>query len=127
MLSFEADDATYQIVGDKEQIRNHVLRNLIDNAISYTPSGSVTLSLKKEGAQAVLAVRDTGVGISEEDKDRLFTEGGHGKDSQKMNAHSTGYGLFIAKQITEAHGGTIRAESPGAGKGATFIAEFPEA
>jgi signal transduction histidine kinase len=70
-------------------------------------------------------VKDTGVGITEEDKARLFTEGGHGKDSQTINAHSTGYGLFIAKQITEAHGGTIRAESEGAGKGSIFVVEFP--
>ncbi len=126
-LSFAADDASYQMVGDKEQIRNHVLRNLVDNAINYTPSGSISFSLKKEGAQILLSVQDTGVGISEEDKKRLFTEGGHGKDSQKINAHSTGYGLFIAKQITEAHGGTIRAESEGPGKSSTFIVEFPGA
>ena len=56
---------------------------------------------------------------------RLFTEGGHGKDSQKVNAHSTGYGLYIAKNIVLAHGGAIRAESEGAGKGSTFIVEFP--
>ena len=126
-LSFAADDSSYQMVGDREQIRNHVLRNLVDNALNYTPSGSVSFSLKKEGTRIVLSVRDTGVGISDEDKKRLFTEGGHGKDSQKMNAHSTGYGLFIAKQITEAHDGTIRAESDGEGKGTTFIVEFPVA
>ena len=70
-------------------------------------------------------MKDTGIGINEEDKERLFTEGGHGKDSQKVNAHSTGYGLFIAKSIVLAHGGTIRAESDGEGKGSTFIVEFP--
>ena len=42
-----------------------------------------------------------------------------------MNAHSTGYGLYIAKQIVEAHGGTIRAESEGQGTGSTFIVELP--
>ncbi len=47
------------------------------------------------------------------------------KDSIKTNVHSTGYGLYIAKQIVEAHGGTIRAESAGAGKGARFIVELP--
>ena len=56
---------------------------------------------------------------------RLFTEGGHGKDSIRTNVHSTGYGLYIAKTIVEAHGGTIRAESEGAGRGSTFIVEFP--
>ena len=124
-LSFSADEASYQMTGDKVQINDHVLRNLIENSINYTSSGSVAVSLKRAGTRIVFAVKDTGIGITEEDKKRLFTEGGHGKDSQKVNVHSTGYGLYIAKQITEAHGGTIRAESEGAGKGSTFIAEFP--
>jgi signal transduction histidine kinase len=124
-LTFTADDASYQMTGDKAQINDHVLRNLIDNSINYTPSGSVAVSLKRQGTRIIFAVKDTGVGITEEDKKRLFTEGGHGKDSQTINVHSTGYGLFIAKQITEAQGGTIRAVSDGAGKGSTFIVEFP--
>lgn len=125
-LSFvAADGASYQMTGDKVQINDHVLRNLIDNAVHYTPSGSVEVSLKRNGTKIIFAVKDTGVGITEEDKKRLFTEGGHGKDSQKINAHSTGYGLYIARQITEAHGGAIRAESEGEGKGAAFIVEFP--
>lgn len=124
-LSFTADDVSYQMTGDKARIGDHVLRNLIDNAINYTPSGSIEVSLKKKDGKIVLAVADTGVGISDEDKQRLFTEGGHGKDSQTVNAHSTGYGLYIAKNIVEAHGGIIRAESEGVGKGSTFIVEFP--
>lgn len=125
-LSFSAaDGASYEMIGDKAQINDHVLRNLIDNAINYTPSGSVEVSLKRNGPKIIFAVKDSGIGITEEDKKRLFTEGGHGKDSQKVNVHSTGYGLFIAKSITEAHEGTIHAESAGEGKGSTFIVEFP--
>jgi signal transduction histidine kinase len=124
-LSFAAEEGEYQMTGDKSQINDHVLRNLIDNSVNYTPSGSIAVSLKHEGSKLVFAVKDTGVGITVEDKQKLFTEGGHGKDSQAINAHSTGYGLYIAKQITEAHGGTIRAESEGAGKGSTFTVEFP--
>ena len=128
VLSFTADEAgaPYSLTGDAAQISDHVLRNLIDNAINYTPSGSVVVSLKREGVgKLVFSVKDSGVGITEEDKKRLFTEGGHGKDSQKVNVHSTGYGLYIAKSIVEAHSGTIRAESEGAGKGSTFVVEFP--
>ena len=58
-------------------------------------------------------------------KKHLFAEGGRGKDSIKVNVHSTGYGLYIAKQIVEAHKGRIWAESEGAGKGSTFYVEFP--
>jgi signal transduction histidine kinase len=54
-------------------------------------------------------------------------EGGHGKDSQRINAHSTGYGLYIAKNIILAHGGTIRAESEGERRGSTFVVELPVA
>ncbi len=130
-LSFTADESSFQMTGDKVQINDHVLRNLIDNAINYTPSGSINVSLEKtrdkspDKERIIFKVKDTGVGITEEDKKRLFTEGGHGKYSQTINAHSTGYGLYIAKQIVVANGGTIRAESEGAGKGSTFIVEFP--
>ena len=141
-LSFSVDDAdapgldksstSYTFVGDKEKIGDNVFRNIIENAIHYTPSGSITASLKKEnlpdgkaGNKFVFTIKDTGVGISAEDMKRLFTEGGHGKDSQKVNVHSTGYGLFIAKNIVEAQGGTVRAESEGEGKGSTFIVELP--
>ncbi|MHB1769716.1 MAG: sensor histidine kinase [Minisyncoccota bacterium] len=127
VLSFTAEDADapYTIVGDRNEIGDHVLRNLIDNSINYTPSGSIAVSLKKENGKIVFSVKDTGIGITEEDKKHLFTEGGHGKDSQKVNVHSTGYGLYIAKNIVTAHGGTIRAESEGEGKGSTFVVELP--
>jgi signal transduction histidine kinase len=124
-LLLDIEGEGYQMTGDGPQIADHVLRNLIENSINYTPTGSIHVSLKKAGGKYVFAVSDTGIGISPEDKARLFTEGGHGKDSQKVNVHSTGYGLFIAKQIVEAHGGTIRAESEGPGQGSTFTAEFP--
>lgn len=124
-LTFTAAEGSYQMTGDAPQIFDHVLRNIIDNSIAYTPSGSVEVLLKRAGPKIVFAVKDTGVGITEEDKKKLFTEGGHGKDSQRVNVHSTGYGLFIAKSITEEHGGTIRAESGGQGKGSAFIVEFP--
>ena len=122
-----ADDSGvgYTFNGDKGKIGDNVFRNVIDNAINYTPSGSVAISLKKESGKFIFSVKDTGIGITEEDKKLLFTEGGHGKDSQKVNVHSTGYGLFIAKNIVEAHGGSILAESEGAGKGSTFVVELP--
>ncbi len=124
-LVLNVGEGDYKTVGDGPQINDHVLRNLIENAINYTPSGKVEVSLSRKANRIVFAVKDSGVGITEADKKRLFTEGGHGENSQKVNAHSTGYGLFIAKQITEAHAGTIRADSEGEGKGSTFTAEFP--
>jgi signal transduction histidine kinase len=113
------------IDGDEEKISNHVLRNLVDNSIKYTLKGKVSVSISKENGKARFVVEDTGVGITAEDKARLFTEGGHGKDSIKVNVHSTGYGLYIAKQVVEAQGGKIWAESEGEGKGSKFIVELP--
>ena len=124
-LSFSAEEGDFTLVGDAGEIGSHVLRNLIDNAINYTPSGSIEVSLRKVAGRYLFVVKDTGIGISEDDRARLFTEGGHGKDSQRINVHSTGYGLFIVKQVVEDHGGVVRAESDGPGKGSTFIAEFP--
>lgn len=125
-LSFVSDSSgPYTITGDKAEMGDHVLHNLIDNAVNYTLKGSISVSLKKVGSTIVFAVSDTGVGLSDEDKARLFTEGGHGKESQKINVHSTGYGLYIAKNIVLQHKGTIRAESAGPGKGSTFVVELP--
>jgi len=120
-------DGEYNMEGDEEKMREHVIRNLIDNAVRYTPTGKITIELSREGNTIRFSVKDSGVGITPEDMARLFTEGGHGKDSIKVNVHSTGYGLFIAKQIVEAHGGKIWAESEGAGKGSRFVAELPAA
>ncbi|MBI2612704.1 hypothetical protein HYW59_02740 [Candidatus Kaiserbacteria bacterium] len=117
-------EGAYMFTGDEDKIRRHVVRNLIDNAIKYTPRGAVRVELT-DGDKLHFKVRDSGVGITPEDMQNLFTEGGHGKDSIKVNVHSTGYGLFIAKQIVDAHGGKIWAESQGEGKGSAFIVEFP--
>ncbi len=115
----------YDAVGDGGKIEHHIIRNLIENAIRYTPAGSITISLSIENNKIVFSIKDTGVGITAEDTPRLFTEGGHGKESIKVNVDSTGYGLYIAKQVVDAHGGSIRALSEGAGKGSEFIVELP--
>ncbi len=115
----------YTVVGDKAKLMEHVVRNLVDNSIHYTLSGTVRVELSRNESVVRLIVSDTGIGITPEDMANLFTEGGRGKDSTKVNVHSTGYGLFIAKQVVDAHNGTIRAESEGAGKGSRFIVELP--
>lgn len=117
-------EGAYMFKGDEDKIRRHVIRNLIDNAIKYTPRGTVRVELT-DGDKLHFKVKDSGVGITSEDMRNLFTEGGHGKNAIKVNVHSTGYGLFIAKEVVDAQGGKIWAESEGEGKGSTFIVEFP--
>ena len=117
-------EGRFDFEGDEEKLQRHVIRNLIDNAIKYTPKGAVKVSLT-DGKTIRFAVKDSGIGITPEDMKQLFTEGGHGKESIKVNVHSTGYGLYIAKKIVEAHGGKIWAESEGQDRGSSFIIEFP--
>jgi len=74
-----------------------------DNAINYTPSGTIAVSLKKENGKIVFSVKDSGIGITEEDKKKLFTEGGHGKDSQKVNVHSTALDSMTKRQLRTLH------------------------
>lgn len=116
---------SFMFTGDEGQISQHVIRNILDNAIKYTPSGTVHIDLVRRGDTIRFSVKDNGIGIIPEDMSRLFTEGGKGKDSSKINIHSTGYGLFLAKMVVDAHGGKIWAESEGTGKGARFVVEFP--
>jgi len=112
------------VVGDQEQL-THAIRNLIDNSIKYTREGSISVHLSKQSDKIVFSVKDTGVGITPEDMQKLFTEGGRGKNAQKINVESTGFGLYIVKNIVEKHSGKIRAESDGEGKGSEFVVELP--
>ncbi len=126
-LIFKQDIAPgdYSMKGDSDQLINHVIGNLVNNAINYTPSGDVTVHAERKPGSILVSVKDSGVGLTDEDKAVLFTEGGHGKESRTVNPHSTGYGLYIAKQIVDAHKGRIWAESEGRGKGSTFLVELP--
>jgi signal transduction histidine kinase len=114
------------IKGDRAQLVN-VFRNLIDNSIKYTLQGEINLRVRisEKTGGVIFETQDTGVGITPEDMKNLFTEGGHGKESTRVNVESTGFGLFIVKSILEAHNATIKAESEGAGKGSHFTVEFP--
>ena len=118
-------EGSFEYVGDEAKLRRMVFRNLIDNAVRYTKQGSVRIFLAIDKGLVMFEVEDSGVGITPDDMKRLFTEGGRGEHSQAVNPESTGYGLFIAKQVVEAHGGRIWAESDGPGKGARFFITLP--
>lgn len=120
-----AGEGTYNLIGDEAKLRDHVFRNLIDNSIRYTQRGGIRMDIHTNGTAMRFEVKDSGVGITPEDMQKLFTEGGHGSHSTDVNPESTGFGLSIAKQVVEAHGGKIWAESAGAGQGSTFIVELP--
>jgi signal transduction histidine kinase len=101
-----------------------IVWNLVSNSLKFTPqSGSVTATLEYAETFFCLRIKDTGKGISAESLQHIFeplwqaeTSHGHG---------GLGLGLAIVKSLVDLHGGSIRAESPGVGMGATFIVEIP--
>lgn len=113
--------------GDEEKLGRIVVKNLLDNALHYTPGGSIIVSVEKAGEVVRLTVADTGIGFDEVTKAKLFTPGGKGDDSSSINPESTGYGLSIVKELVETHKGRIWAESEGKGMGSRFIVELPAA
>jgi len=113
----------YNVSGDAFWLKEAV-NNLIDNSIKYTKAGKIIIELHDGQGQIKFSIKDTGLGITEEDKKRLFTEGGRGQDSVKVNVDSTGYGLYSVKLIIEAHKGKVWAESEGEGRGSAFCVEL---
>ncbi|MFA6076939.1 MAG: HAMP domain-containing sensor histidine kinase [Candidatus Paceibacterota bacterium] len=117
----------YMVTADRSLIVPHVLNNLIENAINYNvQNGSVFINLSKKDPNTILlAIKDTGWGMTEEDKKNLFKPGGHGPDSIKKNVHTSGFGLSIAKETIDAHKGKVYGTSEGRNKGSTFFVELP--
>lgn len=113
-----------QIIADPNKIKE-ISSNLIDNAIKYTPSGFVKVSLEKVGENARITIQDSGIGIKPEDMPNLFTKFVRSKETSRMVVGGAGLGLFVGKSFVQAHGGRIWAESEGPGKGSTFIIELP--
>ena len=113
-----------QVKVDVEKIRL-TLNNLLDNAIRYTPAGGrVTVSLNRGKKEIELSVKDTGVGIPEDQQGRVFTKFFRGANVMRMATEGSGLGLFITKNIIEAHGGKIWFESK-EGEGTTFYFTLP--
>lgn len=102
-----------------------VITNLTDNAIKYTKQGEVKVSVEKADDKARIVISDTGVGISPEDIGGLFEKFKRARGANQVNTTGTGLGLYVAKQLVEGHGGTVKAESDGEGKGSRFIVELP--
>jgi two-component system, OmpR family, sensor kinase len=93
--------------GDRDRLRE-LIELLLDNAARYTPAGgSVTATLHVGDGQAVLRIEDTGIGLGEADRGRLFERLYRGPRARELRPAGTGLGLAIARWITEAHGGTI--------------------
>ncbi len=112
---------------DKEKIIL-VAQNFLDNAMKYTKEGEVVMSmgLTEDGKKIKVSVSDTGVGIPENQQERMFSKFFRADNVQRMETEGSGLGLFIAKNIVEAHKGAIWFESE-EGKGSTFYFTLPVA
>jgi signal transduction histidine kinase len=110
--------APVMVEGDRERIFE-VISNLLSNAIKFTEEGEVVVVLDEKDGQAIVSVRDTGSGIAPEIYPNLFTK------FTTKSEKGTGLGLFIAKNIIEAHGGKIWAENNSDGRGAMFTFILP--
>ncbi|MDD6812090.1 MAG: ATP-binding protein [Lachnospiraceae bacterium] len=118
-----------RLYGDEVRIRQ-IINNLLTNAIKYTEKGQVILSadwkkLSEKKMMLSIAVKDTGIGITEENQKKLFSSFQRVDEKRNRNIEGTGLGLNITKQLVEMMGGTISLESE-YGKGSTFSVELPQ-
>jgi len=115
--------AAIAIRGEPSLLRQLVL-NLTENAIKFTEFGSVTLALRRSGANAELEVRDTGPGIPQAALDHVFERFYRADPARSRSIEGTGLGLAVVNNIVRAHGGSIRAVSD-VGKGTTISVILP--
>lgn len=113
-----------QVTVDPDKMKDVAL-NLVDNAIKYSQSGTISVRAKKEGLNVHCFVHDQGVGIDPEEAKRLFSKFVRGTGIARVQPNGSGLGLFIAKKVVEEHAGKIWVESEGEGKGSTFQFVIP--
>ena len=113
------------VSADRARIEQ-VFSNLLDNAIKYTPAGGqIRISLRAEGANAILEISDTGLGMPPELIGRVFDLFVQGERTLAREPGGLGIGLTMVKRLVELHGGTVQAKSDGPNHGATFTVELP--
>src|ERR1700751_1051723 len=110
-------------LGDEQRL-TQVLLNLVGNAIKFTDTGEVRVTAEAVGGHFAVRVVDTGPGIPEQERTRIFEQFHQVDDSNTKTKGGTGLGLAIAKQIVEMHGGRIWVDST-VGKGSPFQMELP--
>ena len=111
------------IITDEIRLRQ-ILDNLIGNAIKFTPEGSITLNVKKEGKAIYYSVSDTGIGIPADQQSTIFERFMQAEHDQGVNFGGTGLGLAISKNLIELLGGNLHVDSK-AGEGSIFYFQLP--
>jgi CheY-like chemotaxis protein/anti-sigma regulatory factor (Ser/Thr protein kinase) len=122
-IFLDIDPEVPPVFGDPERLRQ-VAWHLLSNAVKFTPAGGrIDVSLARKGDDAELVVRDTGDGIMPAALPHLFTV--PARTGSASDAHGLGLGLPLVRQLVELHGGTVRADSSGPGRGAIFRVSLP--
>jgi PAS domain S-box-containing protein len=111
------------LMGDKHRL-SQVLKNLLVNAIKFTDNGSITLSAEKKDQYIEVYVKDTGIGISQDELKKIFNKFYQAYTGDDRKNEGTGLGLFICKQILHKHNGDIWVESE-LGRGSSFYIKLP--
>lgn len=124
-LDLVVPDAALRLQADATRLLQ-ILTNLLDNALKYTPAGGqVVVKATVEANDAMLRVKDTGVGIAPEMLPRIFDFFTQEERARELSRGGLGIGLALVKELTEAHGGTAGARSAGVGKGSEFSVRLP--
>ncbi|MGE3177171.1 MAG: PAS domain S-box protein [Vicinamibacterales bacterium] len=124
-LTVDEIDASLMLEADPARL-TQVLTNLLNNAAKYTePEGSIAVTAERRGAQVVVRVRDTGVGLRADMTERIFDLFTQIEDTRHRADGGLGIGLGLAKRLTEMHGGTLTVHSDGPGHGSTFSVTLP--
>ncbi|MFT7639592.1 MAG: two-component system phosphate regulon sensor histidine kinase PhoR [Pirellulaceae bacterium] len=123
-LVFEPGDPNIAVSADEEAVRE-IVDNLINNAVKYTPeNGNVSVRYRTEGNMAVIEVGDSGIGISEDDQQRIFERFYRVDKARSREMGGTGLGLSIVKHLTHFFGGTIHVSSV-VDEGTIFTVRLP--
>ena len=124
-LRFTPDDPAIMVVGDAGRLQQ-LASNLLSNAVKFTPEGgAVQVSLLKNGERVQLQVRDNGIGIAHEFLPHVFDRFTQADTSSTRKAGGLGIGLALVRHIALLHGGQVRADSAGIGRGAVFTVDLP--
>ena len=124
-LAIDAPRAGLPVDGDPERL-TQVVSNLLTNASKYTaPGGHIAVSASPEQGEAVIRVRDNGVGIAADVLPRVFDLFVQGEQAIDRAEGGLGLGLTIVRSLTERHGGSVAAHSEGLGKGSEFVVRLP--
>ncbi len=123
-IRFEKPHNIPNITADENKLRQ-VMMNFMDNAIYYTlPGGDIDVQLYKTARGIVFKVKDSGIGVPKAEQAKLFTKFFRAPNARKQRPDGTGIGLYMAKKVIVAHGGSLLFESK-EGKGSTFGFELP--